>query len=136
LKYKYGGASNARLLRADRKLQFIFNSAINLGLIDISIIETHRGKSRQDRYFKLGKTILMWPNSSHNFTPSRAVDAVPYINGKASFSPKHCIFLAGIICGLGAFFGTKIRWGGNWDQDGEIITDQSFQDLTHYELAR
>jgi len=27
----------------------------------------------------------------------------------------------------------KIRWGGNWDMDGEPVTDQEFQDLVHYE---
>jgi hypothetical protein len=30
--------------------------------------------------------------------------------------------------------GVMIRWGGNWDMDGEPITDQDFQDLVHFEL--
>ncbi len=29
----------------------------------------------------------------------------------------------------------NIRWGGNWDQDGEPVTDQDFQDLMHYEIV-
>ena len=28
-----------------------------------------------------------------------------------------------------------IRWGGNWDMDGQIITDQTFNDLPHVELV-
>jgi peptidoglycan L-alanyl-D-glutamate endopeptidase CwlK len=31
--------------------------------------------------------------------------------------------------------GVKLRWGGNWDRDGEPVTDQDFQDLVHFELA-
>jgi hypothetical protein len=27
-----------------------------------------------------------------------------------------------------------VRWGGNWDQDGVILADQSFNDLPHFEL--
>lgn len=31
--------------------------------------------------------------------------------------------------------GIDIRWGGNWDMDGEPVTDQNFQDLVHFELV-
>jgi hypothetical protein len=29
---------------------------------------------------------------------------------------------------------SKLKWGANWDMDGEIITDQGFMDLPHFEL--
>ena len=29
----------------------------------------------------------------------------------------------------------KTRWGGNWDRDGVILQDQSFDDLPHIELV-
>ena len=30
----------------------------------------------------------------------------------------------------------KLRWGGNWDMDGEILIDQSFDDRPHVELIK
>lgn len=137
--YEYGKTSKQILSGADHKLIFIFEKAIELGLIDISILESIRVKKTQDRYYKEGKSKVKWPNGKHNITEknqkSKAIDAAPFVNGKASFDYKHCIFLAGVVCGLGETYNIKIRWGGNWDMDGEPVTDQEFQDLVHYELA-
>ena len=132
--YKYGKKSKLILSGADLSLQEIFNFAIKLGLIDISILESHRDKATQNKLFKQGKSKVKWPDGKHNKKPSMAVDACPFVNGKASFDYNHCIFLAGIICTIGKFFGYSVRWGGNWDNDGEPISDQDFQDLIHYEI--
>ena len=131
----YGDNSKINLLSCDPKIQFIFKKILTLELIDVSIIQGHRGEAEQNRYFKLGKSQVQWPNSKHNFMPSRGVDAAPYVNGKASDDYRHCIYLAGIIMAISKYEGFRIRWGGNWDMDLEPVTDQDFQDLWHYELV-
>ncbi len=66
---------------------------------------------------------------------AKAVDAEPFINGKISYNHKHCCYLTGQVQGIGRSMGINIRWGGNWEQDGEPVTDQDFQDLVHYEIV-
>lgn len=140
--YKYGNRSARILSGADEGLQKVFNTAIKLGLIDISILQSIRDKEEQNAYFNATpqKSKVQWPDSKHNILnpddKSEAIDAAPYVNGKASFDYRHCIFLAGIVCGLGRIMGINIRWGGNWDMDGEPMTDQDFQDLVHFERVR
>ena len=139
MNYTYGNRSKLILSGAKPELQQVFNTVIKLGLIDVSILESMRGEKEQNEYYDSGKSKVAWPDSKHNVLrdgdKSEAVDAAPYVNGAVSWNPKHCIFLAGIVCAVGAWLGIKIRWGGNWDMDGEPVTDQDFQDLAHYELV-
>jgi len=135
--YSYGNKSLSVLSKASFNLQLVFNEALTMGLIDITAIESRRAKARQNRLFAIGKSEKQWPYSKHNVLEygdlSYAVDAAPYVNGKASDNWYHCIYLAGVIQACGQKLGIPIRWGGNWDRDGEPITDQDFQDLWHYE---
>ena len=103
-------------------------------IIDFSIICGHRTKEKQNSLYPKF-TRVKWPNSKHNSLPSKAVDLVPYINGKISWNKLHCCILAGIVLTCAKNLDIKIRWGGNWDMDSEPITDQYFQDLVHYEEA-
>ena len=139
MKYNYGKGSKRILSTTSSNIQLVFGEALAMGLIDITAIEGRRVKGRQNRLFAINKSKVQWPNSKHNvLNPedlSRAIDAAPYVNGKASDNWYHCIYLAGVIQACGEKLGIPIRWGGNWDQDGEPITDQDFQDLWHYEEA-
>jgi len=116
-------------------LKLVMTEALRVELIDFSIIQGHRGKAEQDRYFSLDKSKVRFPNGKHNSMPSLAVDAAPYIRYKLSWDKRHCIFLAGVILTCAKNLGIGLRWGGNWDRDLEPITDQDFQDLVHYELT-
>jgi len=42
--------------------------------------------------------------------------------------------LAGVIMACAHEEGVKIRWGGDWDSDGDYH-DSSFIDLPHFELV-
>ncbi len=137
MKYDYSNKSSLILSKASHNIQLVFYEALAMGLIDITAIESRRAKARQNRLFAIGKSEKQWPYSRHNIhNPgdlAHAVDAAPYVNGKASDNWYHCIYLAGVIQACGQKLGIPIRWGGNWDRDGEPITDQEFQDLWHYE---
>jgi len=134
MSFIFGEKSEIKLLQATMNLQHIFRMSLALGLIDFSIIESYREKKLQDKYYRLGKSRVQWPNSKHNRRPSSAVDVAPFINGKSSYKWEYCVFLAGIVLAVAKKHSLcEIRWGGNWDMDGEPITDQSLQDLVHYE---
>jgi len=136
--YKFGKTSTEKLEGADPRLQLVMRGALATGLIDISILQSIRTREKQDEYFNAKKSKVQWPNSKHNIKEpgqkSRAVDAAPYVNGAPSYNYNHCCFLAGIVMAVGKALGYRIRWGGNWDMDGEPVTDQDFQDLVHFEI--
>ena len=137
MKFFCGKKSAGVLITVSLNLQLVFYETLLIGLIDVTAIEGRRAKARQNRLFAIDKSRVQWPNSKHNvLNPddlAHAVDLAPYVNGKASDNWYHCIYLAGVIQTCGEKLGIPIRWGGNWDQDGEPITDQDFQDLWHYE---
>ena len=135
MRFRFGKTSQMKLYTAHPDLEIIMEDALDTGIMDFSIIEGHRGEIEQNRYYKLGKSRVKFPDGKHNKIPSRAVDAAPFINGKVSWNRLHCCVLAGIILACAAKRGIKLRWGGNWDMDSEPITDQDFQDLVHFELV-
>ena len=129
---KFGTASTERLASADVRLQKLFNEVIKT--FDCAILEGHRTEEKQNEYFKTGKSKLPWPQGKHCSDPSLAVDAAPFIQGKASYNTQHCLYFAGYVMATAKAMGIDIRWGGDWDMDNESMTDQDFQDLLHYEI--
>ncbi len=134
-KYSFGDTSTERLNTCSFPIQQIMREALAYGIMDFSISEGARSDEKQHEYFIMDKSRLDAGDlrAKHNRKISSAVDAVPYVNGKYSYVKAHCCVLAGIIQAAAKKIGYTIRWGGNWDMDGEPITDQDFQDLVHYE---
>lgn len=101
---------------------------------DISLIAGHRNKTDQNYMYDHGLSHLRWPNGKHNRIPSQAVDMQPYPRPVAT--PKLWAAL-GYMAGRGEDIaegmGLTLRWGGDWDRDGDL-TDQDFDDLFHWEL--
>ena len=132
---KFGRRSLTSLETCHPGLQVIAYKALSTSIIDFTILCGHRSKEEQDAHFEQGTTQLKWPNSKHNKFPSDAVDIVPWIRGKLSWNPLHCCFLAGILLTCAKELGYTLRWGGNWNMNLEPITDQTFQDLAHFEIV-
>jgi len=140
-KYKFSQSSISNLEECDEDLQRLFKNVLNKQLTDISVIEGSRDKQLQNYYYDTGKSKVRWPKSKHNIglgirLKSDAIDVCPCINGKLSWTYYHCIYLAGIVMSTAKELGIDVIWGGNWDNDGEIMTDQDFHDLLHYQLIR
>jgi peptidoglycan L-alanyl-D-glutamate endopeptidase CwlK len=131
---KFSQQSKDVLSTCCNELQQVCDLAITLCLIDFSAVCGHRGQEEQTEYYNTGKSKIMWPHSKHNSIPSLAVDLVPWVRGKSSYRKEHCCYLAGVVMGVASLAGIKIRWGGNWNMDGEPVTDQDFQDLVHFEV--
>jgi len=139
LKFHYSKTSKRRLYTCEFDIQQVMREALAMGIIDITIVCGQRGKAKQDEYYygRPQRSRVPYPKSKHNKEPlSDAVDAAPYVNGKLSRNFNHCCVLAGVVLACAKKLGIPIRWGGNWDMDGEPITDQDFQDLYHYERVK
>lgn len=101
---------------------------------DISIITGHRGKEEQNQKFAEGKSKVRWPNGKHNSDPSTAVDFQPYpVPERREKLWASLAYIAGRAIEIGRRRGLVVRWGGDWDGDGDL-TDQNFDDLYHLEL--
>ena len=116
----------------DPRLQAMLNEL--LIRMDVSLTSGHRSESEQNAlYPKFTK--VKWPDSKHNTLPSLAVDVQPY----PLPTNKHELWAAlGYMAGLATLIaerqGTHLRWGGDWDRDGDL-TDNNFDDLFHLEIV-
>lgn len=138
---RYGDSSLKVYRELHHDLQVIFRTALDRGF-DHSLICGHRDEATQNELFKLNMTKVRWPDSKHNSLPSMAVDATPWWPGLDDrWVPRHCRFFAGAIAAitvelyLAGSISHVVRWGGDWDRDGDQ-RDQKFDDLVHFELVK
>lgn len=102
---------------------------------DVSLVSGHRNSDQQDDLYRAGRSKVKWPNSKHNTIPSRAVDFQPY--PYPDNEPKlwgSLGYIAGRAMAIAKEEGVILRWGGDWDGDGDT-TNQSFDDLFHLEIV-
>ena len=125
----FGKTSKKRLSTCNSKLQEIFNEVIKH--VDCSVLEGHREKDRQNKLYKEGKTKVKYPDGRHNRQPSSAVDVTPYpVDWK---DRERQTLFAGFVIGVASQMGINLRWGGDWDQDFQVV-DNRFDDFPHFEL--
>lgn len=141
--YRFSETSRKRLQTCHPDLIAIFEEAIKRSPIDFGIAEGQRSIEDQQKYFREGKSKIdgITKKGKHNYNPSLAVDIYAFFSGKASWDKDHLCVIAGVVIAVsdilyeGGATDHRLRWGGNWDMDGEVISDQSFQDLPHFELV-
>jgi len=142
----FGTTSTLKLNTSHYRLQVLFEHIVKY--YDCTILYGHRGEEAQNRLFSEKKSKVQWPDSEHNSNPSRAVDVAPWPIpenwGDLSRNDAPARDLewkervkfyefAGIVKFVAKQMGIRVRWGGDWDGDG-AYTDQSFDDLLHWEL--
>jgi len=150
---KYGNISTERLATCNEKLQKVFNRVILYH--DCSILCGFRGEEEQNEAYNNKMSKVQFPNSKHNSSPSKAVDAVPYpiiwpetlkmLNrfkeGRGTIAQvmmaikdlNRFYCFAGYVLGMAQEMGIPLRWGGDWDGDMDF-KDQTFDDLPHFEI--
>ena len=122
---RFGRRSKERLKGVDAKLVNVLNELIKI--MDVTIIEGLRTEDRQDELVAQGKSKTKY--SKH--LVGKAVDLAPYPIDWEDRERFH--YMGGMVRGIGQQLGVNIRWGGDWDSDGEI-KDNSFDDLVHVEI--
>ncbi len=129
----FGKQSKANLDQCHGLLKAVANRAIQT--VDFSVIKGHRDEEEQNELFTLGLSKLEYPDSKHNKEISEALDLQPYpLTATHKDRIKQFYFIAGAMMMAAHELGVVLRWGGDWDMDGDL-TDQLFNDLYHFELV-
>jgi len=101
---------------------------------DISLVYGYRNEELQTILFDNDLSQLRFPDSKHNRKPSLAVDLQPYPRPLKDNKLWGALgYLAGRGVSVAEELGITLRWGGDWDRDGDL-TDQNFNDLFHWEI--
>ena len=128
---RYSKTSKKRLATCDKRLQDLFNEVIKH--VDCKILEGNRSKERQNKLYDEGRTKVRYPDGRHNCNPSRAVDVSPYpVDWK---DRERQTLFAGFVLGTARSMGINLRWGGDWDQDFQVM-DNRFDDFPHFEIRK
>lgn len=123
--YKFGRRSRERLKGVDVRLVNVLNELIKM--MDVTIIEGLRSAERQKELLAKGATKVKY--SKH--MEGKAVDLAPYpIDWE---DRDRFYYMGGMIRGIAKQMGIEIRFGGDWDSDGET-KDNNFDDLVHIEV--
>ena len=146
--FKFGNSSKTKLETCHEDLQTVLHLAISRSRIDFGITEGHRSLERQKQLFNEGRSKIdgVKKKGKHNSNPSMAADIYIYhpdpdTRSKLAYDKPSLCYIAGVVISCAGELLEKgeithtIRWGGNWDKDGVILQDQSFDDLPHFELV-
>ena len=133
----FGTSSTQKLLTCEPDLQYLFQFVVKN--FDCSVLCGHRDEAAQTRVFEDKFSKVQFPYSQHNSYPSMAVDVAPWpIDWDDLERFRHFGFYvkgaAAMMLERGEISHT-LRWGGDWDSDNDT-TDQTFNDLVHFELRR
>jgi peptidoglycan LD-endopeptidase CwlK len=91
--------------------------------VDCSIVCGYRGQTDQEAAFNSGASHAHWKQSPHNYTPSLAVDVLPYPSLYSS--NEKFIELSEVVKKIADNLNIKITWGGDFP---------GFADFPHYQL--
>ena len=137
----FGNKSRSILDTCHPDLQRLFIEVVKW--FDCSVIYGFRDEQLQNKLFnKVPKvTETPWPDSTHNTVPSNGIDAVPYPihwpdlkNRPERFTKDMGRFYMfdGFVLATARQMGIEIISGSDWDRDF-TLTDQSFDDLAHFQ---
>lgn len=132
--YKFSSKSQAKLNECHKDIQIICNELIKY--IDFTVVTGYRSPEEQLKKYQQGFSKVK--KGKHNYNPSLAIDIQPYPLSNNQ-KREQFYYLAGFFMGIAKMLKAEglithdIRFGGDWDKDGEII-DNSFDDLYHFEL--
>lgn len=125
----FGTRSKANLATAHPDLVRVATEAIKV--IDFTVLESHRGKDRQEALFRDGLTQVHYPHSKHNSMPSQALDTAPWPIDW--LDTERFVLVAGVWIACAHRLGIGLRWGGDWDSDFNL-REERFRDYGHFEL--
>jgi len=149
---KFSDRGEAALATCDADLQAIARLALKWtdGYVDWDIVQGARTIEQQQAYFDTQKSKVnpkayatkeaLYKAAKHITGPgmpySRAFDYVLQSKQPGGAYDKTALaFVAGALAAAASHMGIKMRWGGDFDQDGSFFEPATFQDGPHIELV-
>ena len=158
--FKLGKSSKERYDTLHKDLRAVIDKALMYSSIDFSIIEGYRPVEKQMEYYKRGREEIdgkwvivdkskvityvdgYFVKGKHNYDPSRAFDFCVYIPGKRhmNYDKSHMVALGHMFITLGkqlfdeGKITHKVRWGADFNRNGEICEKDTFCDMPHIQL--
>ncbi len=111
--YSLGKRSRAELTGVDPDLVRTVERAIEITSVDFTVHDGIRTVAEQKRYVAEG---VSWTMRSKHLE-GRAVDLVPWINGKPRWEWPPIYRIAAAMHQASAELGVTLRWGGVWDRN-------------------
>ena len=159
--HKLGKRSKKQFDTLHPDLQTIVSWGLKYCAVDMTLVEGHRPPEKQLEYFKKGREFVdgRWKlvrpkqkitnvdgyhiKGKHNYSPSLAVDIAAYVPGKKqlTWDAVHLTYIGSSLIMIAEFLYDdgiiehKLRWGGNWDKDGDLA-DNTLYDRPHVELYK
>lgn len=128
-----GLKSTQRLQGVHPDLVAVVEYAIRVSPVDFGIPRTGgvRTRDQQHHLVEGGRSGTM--NSRH--LTGHAVDVFALVDGAATWQPVHILKVHEAFEVASARLVVPLRWGGDWDGDGDI-REPGENDLVHHELPR
>lgn len=136
-----GKRSLRRLEGVHSALVRVVKRAITNTSVDFTVLEGVRSLARQRELFDAGASKIM--NSRHVPVPEigggnglgHAVDLGAYVGGRVRWDWPLYYKIYDAMWAAAKTENVAIRWGGDWDRDGEF-QDERWRDGPHFELLR
>lgn len=140
MSYTFGSSSRKKLDTCHPLLVKVAEEGLLLSPYDITIVHGWRSEVVQDALLASGASTKGWPNSKHNATDrqgkpfSEAFDFAPWVGGGIPWNETHIFaVIAGVFMAVANDHGIILRWGGDWDGDGNT-KEHILQDWGHIEV--
>ena len=159
--HKFGEKSIKQYETLHSDLQTVLSWGIKYCLVDFSLVEGHRPPEKQFEYYKKVREFIngRWKvvnqkavitnvdghhvKGKHNHLPSHAVDFCAYVKDKPqlTWDTVHLTYIGASLIMISEFLYNdgviehKLRWGGNWDKDGDLA-DNKLYDRPHVEIYK
>lgn len=115
------------LLEVERKAVKRFKK-LGVPMFAVCVMRSH---AEQREAFARGKSKAQPGQSPHQY--GLAFDLIHGIKGY-ELTDRQWLLVKHIVFEVAASCGVKLRWGGDWDGDGDIYDNQLF-DPAHFEIA-
>ena len=140
MSFKLGSTSRARLAGVHPRLVAVVERAIQITGQDFTVLEGVRTQARQLELYAQGRTtpgpVVTWTKTSNHFKKAdgygHAVDIAPFPIDWSNLARFDAVAKA--MFQAGAELRVKIRWGADWNANGEP-RERGESDSPHFELA-
>ncbi|MBS3777306.1 MAG: hypothetical protein KGY70_19085 [Bacteroidales bacterium] len=134
--YRFSDLSKQRMEGVSETLKAVMYEALKNSPVDFGIAWKggKRDAEEQNELFQDGASLKDGYNQKSKHQEGKAIDVLPYVKGEYTTEEKYYYILIGVIMTTANHMEINIRNGGDWDKDGEYVTDHNFIDLPHFEL--